>query len=145
MRFWDSSAVVPLLVKEPTTVAVSGLRESDPELTVWWGTVVECAAAIARLERAGEVATAVASTALARLRELAAGWHEIQPLDDLRETARRFVRVHDLRAGDALQLAAAFHLAEGRPASVECVVLDSRLAAAAEREGFFVLPDRAAS
>ena len=145
MRFWDSSAVVPLLVKEPTTAELSRLRKTDPDLTVWWGTVVECAAAIGRLEQSGETSAAVVSTALARLRELAAGWHEIQPLDDLRETARRFVRVHDLRAGDALQLAAAFHLAEGRPSSVDCVVLDSRLAAAAAREGFLVLPESTAN
>ena len=48
----------------------------------------------------------------------------------------RFLRVHPLRAADALQLAAAFAAAECRPAPLEVVTLDERLAAAAQREGF---------
>jgi predicted nucleic acid-binding protein len=66
MRFWDSSAVVPLLVAEPV----------------------------------------------------------------------RFLRVHPLRAADALQLAAAFVAADRRPSSLEVVTVDQRLAAAARKEGF---------
>jgi hypothetical protein len=46
------------------------------------------------------------------------------------------LRVHDLRAADALQLAAAIAAAEGQPASLELVCLDDRLIRAAEREGF---------
>ncbi len=37
---------------------------------------------------------------------------EIDPSDEIRETAARFLRVHPLRAADALQLAAAFAAAE---------------------------------
>jgi hypothetical protein len=48
----------------------------------------------------------------------------------------RFLRVHPLRAADALQLAAAFMAAERRPASLQVVTLDERLADAARREGF---------
>jgi hypothetical protein len=46
------------------------------------------------------------------------------------------LRVHPLRAADALQLAAAFVAAERRPSSLEIVTLDQRLAAAARKEGF---------
>jgi predicted nucleic acid-binding protein len=140
VRFRDSSAVVPLLVKEPSTAEISRLRKADSDVTVWWATVVECAAAVGRLERNGEVPVAVASTALARLRELAEGWHEVQPFDDLRETARRFVAHPRSTVRDALQLAAAFHAAEGRPSSLTLVVLDTRVADAAAREGFEILP-----
>jgi predicted nucleic acid-binding protein len=73
------------------------------------------------------------------MRRLAAAWHEIDPSDAIRETAIRFLRVHPLRAADALQLAAAFIGAERRPASLEIVTLDDRLATAARREGFNVL------
>ena len=76
--------------------------------------------------------------ALQRLRQLAAGWHEVDPSDEIRETAARFLRVHPLRAADALQLAAAFAAAERRPASLEIVTLDDRLANAARKEGFAV-------
>ena len=77
--------------------------------------------------------------ALQRLQQLSAGWHEIDPSDEIRETAARFLRVHPLRAADALQLAAAFAAAERRPASLEMVTLDDRLANAARKEGFALL------
>jgi predicted nucleic acid-binding protein len=77
--------------------------------------------------------------ALQRLQQLSAGWHEIDPSDEIRETASRFLRVHPLRAADALQLAAAFAAAERRPASLEIVTLDDRLANAARKEGFALL------
>ena len=76
--------------------------------------------------------------ALQGLQQLSAGWHEIDPSDEIRETAARFLRVHPLRAADALQLAAAFVAAERRPASLEIVTLDDRLANAARKEGFAV-------
>ena len=47
--------------------------------------------------------------------------------------------MHPLRAADALQLAAAFLAAERRPASLELVTLDDRVAAAARKEGFAVI------
>ncbi len=136
MRFWDASAVVPLLVAEPTTAGAQALAAGDPVLLVWWGTEVECASAIARLERDGALDGPSATVAFDRLRQLAAGWHEVDPGDAVREAAVRFLRVHPLRAADALQLAAAFVAAEGRPASLELVTLDDRLSAAARKEGF---------
>jgi predicted nucleic acid-binding protein len=70
------------------------------------------------------------------LKQLADGWHEIEPSETVRENAVRFLRVHPLRAADALQLAAAFLAAERRPSSLEVVTLDDRLAEAARKEGF---------
>jgi predicted nucleic acid-binding protein len=100
---------------------------------------VECVSALARLERDGALDPAAMTLALQRLHKLSAGWHEIDPSDEIRETAARFLRVHPLRAADALQLAAAFAAAERRPASLEIVTLDERLANAASKEGFTVL------
>ena len=56
---------------------------------------------------------------LARLSALQAGWHEVEPGDDIRESAKRFLRIHDLRTAEALQIAAAFFVAETRPSSLE--------------------------
>jgi predicted nucleic acid-binding protein len=53
--------------------------------------------------------------------------------------------VHPLPATDALQLAAADAAAEHRPASLEMVTLDERLAVAARKEGFVVLDAQALS
>jgi hypothetical protein len=73
------------------------------------------------------------------MRELAEKWHELDPSDTIREAAARFLRVHPLRTGDALQLAAAFVAAERRPSSLEIVTLDDRLGTAALKEGFAVI------
>ncbi len=108
-------------------------------MLVWWASAVECVSALARLERDGALRPAAMTLALQRLHKLSAGWHEIDPSDEIRETAARYLRVHPLRAADALQLAAAFAAAERRPASLEIVTLDERLANAASKEGFTVL------
>jgi uncharacterized protein len=130
---------VPLLMTETATTALQRFAAEDREMLVWWATEVECASAIARLERDGALTAVAVTEAFERLRHLADGWHEIDPSDSLRETAVRFLRVHALRAADALQLAAAFVAAERRPPSLEVITLDERLSAAARKEGFVVI------
>ena len=139
MKFWDASAIVPFLLAEPTTGALQALAQEDPVMLVWWATEVECASAIARLERDGALDTSAVTEAFDRLKQLAGGWHEVDPSDTVREAAVRFLRVHPLSAADALQLAAAFIAAERRPASLEVVTLDDRLSAAARKEGFVLI------
>ena len=139
MRFWDASAIVPLLMAETTTKALQGLAKSDPVMLVWWATEVECASALTRLEREGALDPSVVNEAFDRLKRLAEGWHEVDPSDAVREAAVRFLRVHPLRAADALQLAAAFVAAERRPSSLEIITLDDRLAVAARKEGFALI------
>ena len=83
------------------------------------------------------------TAALQRLRALESRWQEVQPVEDLKETAKRLLRVHNLRAADSLQLAAAIVASEHRPSSVDFVCLDERLTATAQREGFnVVMPAR---
>ena len=115
MKFWDSSALVPLVVEEPATSMVVELYGDDPLMLVWWGADVECASALARLERKHSLPADLLTRALPRLRSLKSAWQEIQPSEPLRETAIRLLRVHNLRAGDALQLAAAIVASEHRP------------------------------
>ena len=136
MKFWDASAIVPLLMTEAATKALQKRAGTDRAMLVWWATEVECASAIARLERDGALTTAAVTEAFHRLKRLGEGWHEIEPSDGVREAAVRFLRVHSLRAAGALQLAAAFVAAERRPSSLEIVTLDERLAVAARKEGF---------
>lgn len=139
MRFWDASAIAPLLMAETTTKTLLRLAADNPVMLVWWTTQVECASAIARLEREGALDPQTVIEAFDRLKRLADGWHEVDPSDSVRETAVRFLRVHPLRAADALQLAAAFIAAERRPSSLEVITLDERLAAAARKEGFVMI------
>jgi predicted nucleic acid-binding protein len=139
MRFWDASAIVPLLVSETSTRSVQALAKQDSTMLVWWGSEVECASALARIERDGALDPRDAARVFERLRQLSGGWQEIEPSDVIRQAAIRFLRVHPLRAADALQLAAAYAAAEQRPASLDMVILDERLAIAARKEGFVVL------
>ena len=138
MRFWDSSAVVPLLVEERETEQLVELYPGV-EVVAWWGTEIECASAVARLERQGSLEAGDATESFRRLRALAVSWHLVEPTDLVKETAKRLLRTHDLRAADSLQLAAAVVVAEQRPPTLEIVCRDRRLALAAEREGFPVL------
>jgi predicted nucleic acid-binding protein len=136
VKFWDSSAVVPLLVPEVMSGSVQRLYEDDPVMAAWWATEIECTSAIARRQRLGRLPEDVAAEAFVRLKALREGWHEVEPGEELRESAKRLLRVHDLRTADALQLAAAVYVAEARPSTLEFVSLDDRLLAAARREGF---------
>jgi hypothetical protein len=139
VRFWDASAIVPLLISETTSQRLRTLVASDPTMAVWWASEVECVSALARREREGMLAARTLEIALRQLREFAKTWLEVEPNDLIRETAVRILRVHTLRAADALQLAAAFAAAERRPASLEMVTLDERLAVVARKEGFPVV------
>jgi predicted nucleic acid-binding protein len=132
VRFWDTSAIVPLLIEEPRTQAVIETLRIDAEIVVWWATRVECASALARLERLG----ASTDEARERLEMLAGTWHEVEATDRVRRGATRLLRAHSLRAADALQLAAAIIASESEPETLSFVTLDERLAEAASREGF---------
>jgi hypothetical protein len=88
---------------EPTTKVVQTLAEKDPTMIVWWATEVECASAIARLERDAALDDAAATQAFHPLSQLAQTWHDVDPSDPVREATARFLRVHDRRAADALQ------------------------------------------
>jgi len=143
MKFWDSSAVIPLLVTESTTPAVRDILAKDRHMHVWWATDVECVSALARLEREKPAAVISIEAAFDRLTALREDWSEIAAVNSVRDVAKRLLRVHALRAADSLQLAAASVLADGDPGSVTVVSLDDRLRDAARREGFPLLPERA--
>ena len=139
MRFWDSSAILPLIVPEARSESLSSILREDPAIAVWWVTPVECASALARLSREGRLDDAGSVTGRKRLREAAREWTEVPALERVRDQAMRLLRLHSLRAADALQLAAAIVLSEHDPATLPFVTLDDQLARAAELEGFSLL------
>jgi hypothetical protein len=79
-------------------------------------------------------------SALARLAALIEDAYVVTPTLALRERAGRLLRGHPLRAGDALQLAAALAWTEDTPGGERFVCLGDRLRGAASREGFTALP-----
>lgn len=138
MRFWDSSAIVPLLVFQPTSeLRLQQLKEDDA-MQVWWCTSTECISALQRLQREGSQGSGEIAEASQRLSGLAQRWTEIEPNDQVRQHAERLLRTHPLRAADALQLAAAIIGSGYDPAGLTFLTADTRLAEAATKEGFNV-------
>lgn len=139
MRFWDSSALLPLVIEEAGTVAMNRLFAADSEIALWWGTPTECWSAVARREREGSWPQSMTEEVLANLQKLVARAHEVLPTRAVRACSRRLLFTHSLRAAHALQLAAAVVLGASEVAELEFVTLDDALALAARREGFRVI------
>jgi predicted nucleic acid-binding protein len=140
MRFWDSSAVVPLLVEQQASSRAAGWLSEDPTVVVWTLTPVEVTSALRRLVREAGLEDEAARSAETRLDEFVRACHIVVDVEPIKVRAVRLLRLHPLRAFDALQLGAAVHWAEGHPDGRPFHTLDARLALAARREGFRV-PD----
>jgi len=138
--FWDSSALVPLLLPEGRSAALTAFLTADNEVTIWWATPLECQSAVHRRHRESALPAASMASATDRLRALVELADSVSPSDELRRRAARLVAVHPLRAADALQLAAALVWCEEQPHSEGFVSLDERLRVAARNEGFDVKP-----
>ncbi len=139
MRFWDSSALVPLVIEEERSAECRALRRTDRVIVVWALTRTEIVSAIRRLTREAKLDAAGASTALRRMEALARSWAEIDALDIVRERSERLLAAHVLTAADALQLGAALIQVRDRPKGRAFVTADARLAVAADAEGFDVV------
>jgi uncharacterized protein with PIN domain len=51
--FWDSSAVVPVLLPERRSAPLMSLLRSDREVVLWWASPTECQSALYRRHRKG--------------------------------------------------------------------------------------------
>jgi predicted nucleic acid-binding protein len=140
MRFWDSSAVIPLCLKEQRSETVRGLVKADEDIVVWWATKIECLSALARRRREGVLSTDAEMRARTILSTLTAEWSEVQPSEPVRQRAERLLSIHPLRSADSFQLAAALIWAQESPKGLEIVCLDQNLCEAAHKEGFTLIP-----
>jgi hypothetical protein len=43
MKYWDSSAIVPLLVEQRLTKVITELYGNDNSIITWWESELECA------------------------------------------------------------------------------------------------------
>jgi predicted nucleic acid-binding protein len=140
LRFWDASAVVPLLVNESQTPTVGALLRQDAGMVVWWATRSECVSALARKRREGAIAPIGQARARVVLHRLSEAWTEILPADEVRARAEALLDEHPLRTADAYQLSAALEWCGGIAAGAGFVCFDERLRTATLAEGFDVLP-----
>jgi predicted nucleic acid-binding protein len=139
MRFWDSSAIVPLVCREVQSARCRTWLRADRVVLVWALAATEVVSALARKRRERGLSHARFLTAKRRLALLEHGWNEVAHLDAVRMRARRLLESHALTAADALHLGAALVALEENPLHTQFVTFDARLAEAAEREGFQVL------
>lgn len=140
MRYWDASALVPLVVAEPSTDRMRDLLRDDPHIVTWAWTSVEITSAVERRTRQGHLDREQRRAALRAFDELSTTWDEVTDVLAVRRRAIALLARHPLRAADAAQLAAGLLLAPESGPAPTYVCLDERLAEAAEREGLTVLP-----
>jgi uncharacterized protein len=133
--FWDASALVPLCVVQGISPRVQMFYDRY-DLVVWWSTPVEFASALARLVRTREISSGDCAQARNVADALARQWSVIQPSDGLRADAAKLVERHDLKAADALQLAAALDWCEDFPNGAVFLTADQKLREAAAVGGF---------
>lgn len=139
MRFWDTSALIPLLLAERGTSRAERCLRDDANVVVWTLTRAELLSGLARRRREEPGAS---RRLLAARRELVSAWErwsEVTAVEIVRRHAERVVETHPVRAADALRIGAALVAAEDNPAALEFVTFDRHQAEAAEREGFRVL------
>jgi predicted nucleic acid-binding protein len=137
LAFWDASALVPLCVGQSITPRAIAFYESY-EAVIWWATPVEMASALARLVRMRQLDSGQWTKAHKLIKDLASAWSVIQPSDALRAKAVQLVDLYDLRAADALQLAAALEWCEDVPEGRIFLTADQKLREAAVLGGFDV-------
>jgi len=140
MRFWDSSALVPLLVHEKESELCAEAYRSDREILIWTLSKVEVFSALCRRMRDGALDDQAFETARNRMNDLFDTVYEVAAVDRVKERAMRLLRVHPIRAADALQLAAILVATQEKVDRLPVMCLDDRLAEAAKLEGFEVNP-----
>jgi len=139
MNFWDSSAILPLLVQESNSETTRALLNLQPDMAIWWATPVECMSALARKEREGRLELSQMIAAEKNLDLIVRNSVSIDATDRVRLLARKLLRRYPLRAADSLQLAAACVLAGDTTGDYGFVCNDERLVLAASKEGFAVI------
>ena len=109
------------------------------EVAVWWGTPVEVQSSFERLSRMDQLILDDYVKALQRLEDLHFTWVEVQPTLAVRIQAVAFLAECPLKAGDALQLAAAWIWCLGEPSDCTFISADKQLTRAATQAGFQVV------
>ena len=139
MRYWDASALVPLVVTEPNSELVRTWLAEDDHIVTWAWSRTEITSAIERRAREGSLSRPQRREALRRFDAFAESWDEVIELLAVRSRATALLARHPLRAADAGQLGAALLIQEQLTGALTFVCLDHRLSAAAELESLHII------
>ena len=139
MRYWDASALVPVVVAETDSGLVRSWLSEDDHIVTWAWTRTEITSAIERRAREGSLSRHQRREVLARLDAFAGSWDEVTDVLAVRTRANALLARHPLRAADAGQLGAALLIQEQLAGVLTFVCLDHRLSSAAELESLRVV------
>lgn len=140
MKFWDSSAIVPLVVDEENSEYCLNALADDPHMVIWCLSSVEVISALCRRARDGLLEPHDFRKAKERLKTIAGKAATVSAVEKVRSRASRLLEVHPLRAADACQFAAALVFAQEDPERLPILCFDRRLESAALKEGFSINP-----
>lgn len=135
MRYWDASALVPLIIAEPGSEAARKWLSEDDRIVTWAWTRVEITSAVERRTREQLLSRVERRAVLERFDAFAETWDEVTDILAVRRQAIGLLARHPLRAADAGQLGAALVLREQLTSRLTFVCFDEKLASAAELEG----------
>lgn len=139
MKFWDSSAIVPLIIQEEQSKLCENLLKEDSQILVWTYTATEVLSALFRKYREGKLSDRELLIPQEKLNLLESSWSEVLPKESIKLRAHRLLATHSLRAADALQLAAALVAFRDQPEEKHFITFDQNLVKAARQEGFKVI------
>ena len=140
MRYWDASALVPIVVAEPASSLVRELLAEDQQIITWVWSRMEIISAVERRAREGAMSRMQRREVLRAFDAFTRSWDEVTDALAVRSRANALLARHPLRAADAGQLGAALLVQQQVAAPLEFVCLDQRLSLAAELEGLSTLP-----
>jgi len=140
MKFWDASAIVPLIVAEENTDYCVGVLSDDPEMLIWCLSRVEVISGLCRRVREDVLSENEFRTAKERMKIILDSAYEVSAVEKVMLRALRLLEVHPLRAADACQLASALVGTQEDPERLPIITFDHRLGSAAIIEGFIVNP-----
>lgn len=134
MLFLDASALVKRYVREEHSARVRRLIADSP-IAISRLSEVEVPSALARLVRERRLTPRAAARVRGAFVADLHAWHIVEVTPAVTALVRDQLTRHDLRAGEAIQLASAIWLRHGLEVS-RLLAFDTRLATAAGAEGF---------
>ncbi|MFT3797339.1 type II toxin-antitoxin system VapC family toxin [Microbacterium sp.] len=111
ITYFDSSALVPLVIAEPTTARCNGIWDQADAMVTTTLSFVEVHAAIAQAARQGRLGEAEHRRALAAFEARWGDMVHVTPGDAILANAAHLAAAHALRGYDAIQCATALAVA----------------------------------
>ncbi|MCP3935106.1 MAG: type II toxin-antitoxin system VapC family toxin [Actinomycetia bacterium] len=135
IAYFDTSALIPLIVEEPSTPVCQRLWNEASRVASVRLLYAEASAALARAHRMARLTTTQLDHAIRALEDIVVELDHVEVTDQLVRTAGALAHTHGLRGYDAVHLGAGLSVYDD---DVVFVTGDSNLAAAAQALGIAV-------